>query len=173
MEPHEFFEYIVAIPSEMRIPLLRYPGDFAVFNNGGFYFSDLANHEYQPISDLPHIYIVYRKTHEGWYVGKSNQQGGRWKRSNYYHLRMLSNPILGIDMNLPHHQNWAATWFGENPHTAIEENHFQIQKLEEIFIAFFPFENKGNYVNEIEGPIINDLIGRGILLLNNHHNPIV
>jgi hypothetical protein len=69
----------------------------------------------------------------------------------------------------PRHPILVNFWFGDYVPIAVDENIFHISKLEEVFIHFFPFDDL-QYVRSIESFIIQDLINRGVHLLNNHHN---
>ena len=53
----------------------------AVFDNRGFWFEDSTQLIYNRIKSKPHIYVAFTKS-GFYYIGKSNQQGGRWKRQH-------------------------------------------------------------------------------------------
>jgi hypothetical protein len=80
----------------------------AIFDSKGFYLSQSAAIKYNIIKNEPHIYVAWTKDESGfYYVGKSFQKGGRWKRQHAYHLGTLAyhlnNSIRHDDQN---HLHW-------------------------------------------------------------------
>ncbi|MEI6754720.1 MAG: hypothetical protein WCK78_16330 [Paludibacter sp.] len=112
----------------------------AVFDEKGFFLSSEAQTKYNSIKNEPHLYIAFiRDTLGTTYIGKSNQKGGRWKRSHAYHLgtlaRHINNTIRCDDQN---HNHWIDAWMNRNE---IQINEFFniIHLRSEVLIAFIPF----------------------------------
>jgi hypothetical protein len=52
----------------------------AIFDSKGFWLSEEAQIVYNKIKNQPHLYVAWTLQNEGYYyVGKSFQNGGRWK----------------------------------------------------------------------------------------------
>ena len=113
----------------------------AIFDNRGFKFEDAAQIAYDKVKNQPHLYVAWTKHQKGFfYVGKSFQDGGRWKRSHYYHLGTLAYHLLGTlkdkDQN---HQHWIDSWMDIQT-LYIGDNAHYIQLINEVNICFIPFE---------------------------------
>jgi hypothetical protein len=151
----------------------------ALFDSRGFWFSEAAEAAYIEIRTEPHLYVAHRRSESGWYVGKSYQGGGRWKRQHAYHLGTLAHDLLATlrddDQN---HSHWIDSWMVRHSANAREGKH-SIHLVEPVFITFIPFavyagrEHNDLDKSEIialnalyEKSLINALFSRGIGLLN-------
>lgn len=156
-----------------------------IFDNRGFWLSEQAQLLYNEIRNEPHLYVVNTSDNSGWYIGKSFQKGGRWKRSNAYHLRDLSCNILQIFPNQgnQNHLHWIENWFDLKSLNQIESNCFKINQVKEIKICFIPFhfystnsfleltkQEIKNINSNIETQLIRFYLKDGIDLLNIQHN---
>jgi hypothetical protein len=97
----------------------------ALFNAKGFFLSATARKQYDQemeldgkklkLKDLPHIYATRTQSENDFYIGISNQKGGRWKRSHAYHLRTLAHQILHAaplrSRGDQDHWQWIESWF--------------------------------------------------------------
>ena len=95
------------------------------FDNKGFFLSENAQKVYDQIKDLPHLYVAWTDCVNGFfYIGKSYQPGGRWKRQHAYHLGTLAHHLLGTlrddDQN---HQHWIDSWLDVNTLILGNNNH--------------------------------------------------
>ena len=84
----------------------------AIFDEKGFSFTLAAQNYYNRIKNHPHLYVAWTNDKNGYYyVGKSYQIGGRWKRSHAYHLGTLAYHLHNIirydDQN---HAHWIEHW---------------------------------------------------------------
>jgi len=155
-----------------------------VFDNRGFYFSKEAQIVYNQIKDLPHLYVAWTDSEDGFiYVGISNQEGGRWKRYHAYHLGTLAHHLLGTTNNYDqNHQHWIDKWM--NIYTLnLGNNTHQIELFREVKICFIPFKifSSENYLllsskqikvinDKTEKDLINSYLLDGFELLNIKHN---
>ena len=121
-------------------PLFRTTTDdnlLASFDDSGFWFSDEAQRDYNNIKNDPHLYVAYGN---GWYyVGKSFQPGGRWKRSSAYHLGTLVHELIGSNKMDHKHAHWNEAWMDLESKCLSDEGH-TIKLLSDIHIAFVPFK---------------------------------
>ena len=113
----------------------------AIFDDKGFVLSNDAQAQYDTIKHEPHLYIAFiHDTFGTTYIGKSNQKGGRWKRSHAYHLgtlaHHLNNSIRYDDQN---HSHWIDAWMDI---TEITRNSIfnSIALKSEVMVVFIPFE---------------------------------
>lgn len=115
----------------------------AIFDNRGFWFTDDTQIIYNQIKHQPHIYVAW--SNDGfYYVGKSFQQGGRWKRSHAYHLGTLAYHLLDtINQYDQNHAQWINNWM-QLETLNIEHNTFKIKIKKEVFISFIPFNVYSN-----------------------------
>ena len=156
----------------------------AVFDNRGFFFSDVAQLEYNQIKGLPHLYVAWTDSEDGFiYVGISNQKGGRWKRYHAYHLGTLAHHLLDTTNNYDqNHQHWIDYWIDIDT-LDLGNNTHQIQLFREVKICFIPFKlyssenhlllsNKQiKVINEkTEKDLIKSYLLDGFKLLNKHNN---
>jgi hypothetical protein len=156
-----------------------------IFDYKGFWLSNEAQQFYNQHKNNPHLYIVSTDTNNGYYIGKSFQKGGRWKRSNAYHLRDLTCNILDINPNRDNHNHlhWIENWFDINSLEQIENDCFTLGLLKEIKICFIPFNSYSNLPllgldkqeirrinSNIEIEVIRSYLEDGFGLLNIHHN---
>lgn len=155
-----------------------------VFDNRGFLFSDKAQAKYNEICDLPHIYVAWVDSKDGFfYIGESFQKGGRWRRSHAYHLGTLAyhllNTMKSYDQN---HQHWIDSWMKTETIKLGQSEHF-IQLKKEVKICFIPFEiyseiQSSNLDNseirgingKIEATLIQSYLTDGFKLLNVQNN---
>jgi hypothetical protein len=155
-----------------------------VFDNRGFYFSKEAQIVYNQIKDLPHLYVAWTESREGfYYVGKSFQNGGRWKRSHAYHLGTLTHHLLDtIRYDDQNHQHWIDNWMQIETLNLGNNEHF-IQLHQEVKICFIPFKlysgqgfntldkNEIRPINKkIEEDLIKSYLADGLKLLNVQNN---
>ncbi|MFN5418723.1 MAG: hypothetical protein ACK487_00095 [Sphingomonadales bacterium] len=109
----------------------------ASFDKRGFYFSSEAKEIYHTIKNLPHLYVAYGNKH--YYIGKSFQTGGRWKRSHYYHLGTLAHEIHGTNKQNEHsHTLWIDSWM-ERKSVKFNIDQSSIRLKDEIKVSFIPF----------------------------------
>jgi len=157
----------------------------ALFDTKGFSFTLAAQNNYDIIKNSPHLYVAWTNDENGYYyVGKSFQNGGRWKRSHAYHLGTLAhhlhNTIRYDDQN---HAHWIEHWMNEETQSQIENNLFSISLKKEVYISFIPFNVYSNQdiltlpmseirqINtNIESQLIESYIADGIQLLNVQNN---
>ncbi len=156
----------------------------AVFDKKGFFFETNTQLAYDNIKSLPHLYVAYTKNVNGYlYVGKSFQNGGRWKRQHAYHLGTLAHQLLNTIRNDDqNHSHWIESWMQND---SIESSALlnQIKLKEEVYITFLPINlysrfqtiNKDiiNYKKEIrqinkevEMKLIKSYLSDGYILLN-------
>ncbi len=81
------------------------------FNPKGFYLSKEADDLHRTVRDHPHLYVARLSSGDGIYFGKSNQRGGRWKRSRSYHLRDLALELLAGSRRPGGHTTWPPPGF--------------------------------------------------------------
>ncbi len=119
----------------------------ALFDVKGFYLSDEAQKKYTESKNMPHLYVAYTKGKDGfYYIGKSFQKGGRWKRQHAYHLGTLAYHLLGtIRYDDQNHQHWIDNWMDINS-KQVNNHSFFILLKEVVYIAFIPFENYSTYL---------------------------
>ena len=156
----------------------------AIFDKEGFWFDSRTENIYNQIKGKPHIYVAFTNNQNGYYyIGISNQNGGRWKRTHAYHLGTLAYHLLDtIRYDDQNHKHWIDSWMDENTFQ-LNENINSIQLKEEVLIAFLPFElysdinyqtlNKSQIkrVNlDVEAQLINSLKEDGKILLNKQNN---
>ena len=113
----------------------------AMFDSKGFRFSPAAASAYDKIKSQPHLYVAWNESKEGhYYIGKSFQQGGRWKRTHAYHLGTLAYYLLETtrydDQN---HQHWIDAWMVRETLNNRGNGNYSIQLQEAVRIAFIPF----------------------------------
>ena len=131
--------------SNNNVPLFKTHNEnplLAFFDNKGFYFSESAELEYNQIKNQPHLYVA--NGNDSYYIGKSFQKGGRWKRSHYYHLGILAHEILNTCKPMDQrHGNWVDSWMQRDSFTSGILPH-KIMLQQEIRISFIPFEFYSN-----------------------------
>ena len=113
----------------------------AMFDSKGFRFSPAAARAYDKIKSQPHLYVAWNESKEGhYYIGKSFQQGGRWKRTHAYHLGTLAYHLLETtrydDQN---HQHWIDAWMVRETLNNRGNGNYSIQLQEVVRITFIPF----------------------------------
>jgi len=125
----------------------------AVFDNRGFFFEPQTQIVYNGIRNLPHLYVAYSTGENGfYYIGKSFQNGGRWKRSHAYHLGTLAHHLLNtINQYDQNHQHWIDNWM-QIETLNIGINNHTIKLISEVKICFIPFSiySKNECLNDIE-----------------------
>ena len=140
----------------------------AVFDEKGFSLSQEAQQIYKPICSLPHVYTARLETENAYYFGISNQSGGRWKRSQAYHLRGLACEILGTkrydDQN---HSRWVREWFQflEPRHRG---SYYEIPMKEKVVTSFFVPQPRASRaeLRGIESLLISMARRRDLIVLN-------
>jgi hypothetical protein len=121
----------------------------AVFDKKGFWFHENTQPIYNAIKSAPHIYVAFNKY--GYYVGISNQSGGRWKREHAYHLGTLAYHLLGtIRKNDQNHLHWIEAWM-EIESVKLHTNQNAILLKEGVYICFIPFRLYFEFNNHIKG----------------------
>lgn len=113
----------------------------AVFDKTGFWLDKKTQEIYDEIKNEPHLYVAFTKNKNGYYyIGKSNQKGGRWKRSHAYHLGTLAHHLLNtIRADDQNHAHWIDAWMnGETVNLNIDINSIMLK--EQVYIAFIPFD---------------------------------
>ena len=149
------------------LPCHQHPGR-AFFDSKGFFLSEPAKEQYQSMADSPHIYIAYQKSRNNIYVGKSNQTGGRWKRSHYYHLGTLAHELLHTKKDDDQdHSHWIPAWFDLPDHECTEGRCITLK--EDVLISFRCFQD--TFLEKIEYGLIAEARKRGIACLNRKIHP--
>lgn len=120
--------------------------EYAVFDSKGFWFEPTTQNRYDQIKDEPHLYIAFDKSENGFfYVGKSFQKGGRWKRSHAYHLGTLAHHLLDtLRYDDQNHQHWIDAWMDAQSKDIINNNLYKIRLKQEVYITFIPFKLYSN-----------------------------
>jgi hypothetical protein len=154
----------------------------AIFDKKGFWFHEITQSIYNKIKSQPHIYVAFNK--HGYYIGISNQSGGRWKRQHAYHLGTLAYHLLGtLNKYDQNHLHWVEAWMKIGS-KKIDTFQNAILLKEEVHICFIPFKfysefnnlHKGNSLppkniiskinNELETALIQSFKEDGKKLLN-------
>lgn len=142
----------------------------ALFDDKGFFFSMEAEKSYQKIKSKPHIYMARFESNDATYIGISNQQGGRWKRSHAYHLGGLAHEILETtrydDQN---HSYWVKSWFEiENFQKIRIDSKYRIRMKKEVFISFYVPEPPAtkNDLDKAESRLVSLARCKGLNVLN-------
>ena len=155
----------------------------AVFDNRGFWFDDSTKLIYDGIKSQPHLYVAFTKS-GFYYIGKSNQQGGRWKRQHAYHLGTLAYHLLDtIRYDDQNHLHWIEAWMDID--SLVLNNLFNAINLKEtVYISFIPFSLYSNlssfnskkslppketifqFNKKIEASLISSYLNDGKTLLN-------
>jgi len=114
----------------------------AQFDSRGFHFSEDANTFYNTIKNYPHLYVAFGNN--SFYIGKSFQSGGRWKRSHYYHLGIMAHEILKTSKtDDQYHGHWVDAWMFRETFT-IQSHGYSITLKQDIRISFIPFSLYSN-----------------------------
>lgn len=134
----------------------------AIFDKTGFWFDEQTEIIYNQIKNIPHIYVAFTRNKNGhYYIGISNQKGGRWKRSHAYHLGTLSYHLLDtIQADDQNHQHWIDNWMdAETVELNIDIKTIMLK--EQVYIAFIPFDFYSDLKNWRHNPpskiIINEI----------------
>ena len=133
---------------------------------------------------MPHLYVAWTDCVNGFfYIGKSYQPGGRWKRQHAYHMGTLAHHLLGtLRYDDQNHQHWIDNWMDVNS-INLGNNIYNIQLFHEVKICFIPFKLYSEYnhllldktqISDINKKTEEDLIKSylldGFKLLNKQHN---
>lgn len=123
----------------------------AIFDKKGFFFTYQSQEEYNSIKDAPHLYVAWSSSvRSNIYIGKSFQQGGRWKRSHYYHLGALAHQIHGTSkIDEQNHSHWIKNWMDVESVALLDENKYSLELKELVYICFIPFQVYANQNHEI------------------------
>lgn len=137
-------EEIIAYVHENSVPLFMCDQEIplrAKFDDKGFFFSDQAADIYATIKHSPHLYVAFTENPNGnVYVGKSFQNGGRWKRSHAYHLGTLAYHLLDtIRYDDQNHLHWIENWTIFDT-VNIAELPYSVLLQKPVRVAFIPFE---------------------------------
>lgn len=138
--------------SELLFKHLDSSTNLAFFDNKGFSFTDNSQARYNVIKHSPHLYVAWTDSDNGYYyIGKSFQKGGRWKRQHAYHLGTLAHHLLNaIRYDDQNHQHWIDHWMIQNTVEEIGLNQYSIQLKREVKIAFIPF----NIYSSLDSPLL-------------------
>lgn len=176
--------------SASAVPLFRCDESLplkALFDKRGFYFSPEATEQYNIIRNYPHLYVAFTKTEEGfYYVGKSYQAGGRWKRSHAYHLGTLAHHLLNtIRYDDQNHSHWIKAWMDEGS-LVLDPGPYSILLKNTVYISFIPFSVYSDVahsdlpkdeIRKINSCVERELIylyrQDGYTLLNVHNNRMI
>ena len=157
----------------------------AIFDIKGFSFTADAQNKYNVIKNQPHLYVAWTNgAHGYYYVGKSYQSGGRWKRQHAYHLGTLAHHLLDtIRYDDQNHAHWIEHWMNRETQAIIDNYLFSVNLKEEVYISFIPFSIYSNQdflslpkteirrINtDIEKQLIKSYLKDNIILLNVQHN---
>ncbi len=117
-----------------------------LFDSKGFFFSNAAQNMYDLIKNQPHIYVAWSSNDIGnYYIGKSFQKGGRWKRSHAYHLGTLAHHLLDtINKYDQNHAHWIEKWMDISSLKLMDSEHHLIKLYNPIYICFIPFSQYSN-----------------------------
>lgn len=112
------------------------------FDNKGFWFDPKTEEIYNQIKYSPHLYVAFTKNKSGYYyIGKSSQKGGRWRRNHAYHLGTLAYHLLNcIRSDDQNHQHWIDNWMDISSLNLFTFP-YNIKLKEEVYISFIPFKN--------------------------------
>jgi len=154
----------------------------AVFDKNGFWFHEITQPIYDKIKSQPHLYVAFNE--HGYYVGISNQSGGRWKRQHAYHLGTLAHHLLDtLRYDDQNHSHWIEAWM-KIESLKLDTLKNTIVLKEAVYISFIPFglysefnnHHKGNSVppkniirkinKELEAALIQSLKEGGKKMLN-------
>lgn len=156
-----------------------------LFDNKGFFLTKETQASYDQIKNQPHLYVAWTTNQNGYYyIGKSYQNGGRWKRQHAYHLGTLAhhflNTIKKYDQN---HAHWIENWMNSNTMANINENLYSAELKNTVYISFIPFTIYANQnfnqldrkaikqINSIkERQLIQSYRNENKILLNIQHN---
>ena len=120
--------------------------EFILFDSKGFFLSIESQKKYDLIKNEPHIYVAWSKNDAGhYYIGKSFQKGGRWKRSHAYHLGTLAHHLLNtINKYDQNHAHWIQKWMDSSSLKLIDSKYHLIKLFNPIYICFIPFTQYSN-----------------------------
>lgn len=157
----------------------------AIFDKKGFSFTAEAQNHYNAIKNKPHLYVAWTNQEKGYYyIGKSFQAGGRWKRQHAYHLGTLAHHLLDtIRYDDQNHAHWIVHWMKDKTKVEIDSNLYSIELKKEVYISFIPFVVYSNQdfntvtkaeirkINtNIERQLIQSYLDDNIIVLNIQHN---
>ena len=157
----------------------------AIFDNKGFSFTVEAQNHYNLIKNQPHLYVAWTNDENGYYyIGKSFQLGGRWKRQHAYHLGTLAHHLHDtIRYDDQNHAHWIEKWMNMESLSNIDDNLFSVTLKKEVYISFIPFSFYSNQdtltlpkteirrINtNIEKQLIQSYRDDNLTLLNVQHN---
>lgn len=174
--------------SENSVLLFKHEANnqrIALFDSKGFHFTEEAQILYNQIKNQPHLYVAWTNNHQGnFYVGKSFQNGGRWKRQHAYHLGTLAFHLLNtIRYDDQNHSHWIERWMNTNTMNNIAEGLFSVELKDPVYISFIPFHIYSNEIfnnlnkyeiqktnKHVETLLIESFIADNIQLLNIQKN---
>ncbi len=111
----------------------------AIFDSKGFVFTQEAQTNYNKIKSQPHMYVAWSENGY-YYIGKSFQNGGRWKRQHAYHLGTLAHHLLNtIRYDDQNHNHWIDAWMERSSFKKINDSFFSIRLKSPVYISFIPF----------------------------------
>lgn len=115
----------------------------SIFDRRGFKFPTETQIIYNLIKHQPHLYVAWTNNKNGYYyVGKSFQNGGRWKRQHAYHLGTIAHHLLNtISIYDQNHAHWIEHWMNSKTMKIVDEDFFSIELKEQVYISFIPFAN--------------------------------
>lgn len=151
----------------------------AIFDIKGFRFTVDAQNNYNLIKNQPHLYVAWTNNVNGYYyIAKSFQSGGRWKRQHAYHLGILAHHLLDtIRYDDQNHAHWIERWMDKETLENIDDNLFSIKLNEEVYISFIPFDiysdNDFNTLDRNEIRHINSTVERQLIQSYRYDNKIL
>jgi hypothetical protein len=150
------------------IPFLRTANNdsmLALFDKKGFFLSSSAKTAYDSIKNSPHIYVLRLMSDDEIYFGKSNQPGGRLKRSHAYHLGGLAHELLRTTRydDQRAHSFWIPAWFEINT-LGKQEPYFAIRMREPVVASFMVCS--ANELLPLESSLVQEAIRKGKRVLN-------
>lgn len=137
----------------------------ALFDEKGFFLAAEAKRAYDRIKSLPHLYVLRLSSNNQFYFGKSNQSGGRLKRSHAYHLGGLAHELLGTTRydDQRTHRFWLRAWFESL--TVVKLKSLYAVRMQEPIVVSFLLCDAGELLNS-ESALIQEARCQGKAVLN-------
>jgi hypothetical protein len=137
----------------------------ALFDQKGFFLSSSVKAAYDSIKNSPHIYVLRLISDDVIYFGKSNQRGGRLKRSHAYHLGGLAHELLGTTRydDQRAHKYWIPAWFEIS--TLVKQGLYFAIRMREPVVASFMVCSASELL-PLESSLVREAIRKGKRILN-------
>lgn len=116
----------------------------AIFENSKLSLSEEAK---KLTKIVPQVYIARLESENAYYIGKSDQPGGRWKRGEDHHLGKLARAILSFPKECKY-SNWVRNWFKFSDYDCWK-NCNKIPLKEKVIITFLHSE-KEEFKDQLE-----------------------